>query len=318
MKYKNWDNFKVHVTGIGRIMSRPKGCNDLTQKDKRKQITIISKEEKSSEDLEQLEFFKQKRERFLHPPLSELAKGYLIERYSAEKYNIRRASAGGRQKPTITKGVALENEGIDIISFVDKIKYQQPSCPTENEYMIGECDILCYDNKKIVEVKTSWNAANFMLNLRKNKLTFHQWSQIQGYLELYNLEFGQVCHVLVNTPPHLIDQEKINLFRRYTFGEISRDRYDQEIEKYDSLFDYSKIPIKKRIIRFDVQRCPEFIEGVDVKVVKCREWLNGFERTFLSNKNILTLPEDYIHAATTGDENSPEHNPDEPHSLDQE
>ena len=306
MKYKIWDDFKVHCSGISRIMTRPKtGFNDLTQKDRVKLASLVDKEEKTEADLAQIEFFAQKRANFLNPPLSESAKSYLIERYGAEKYNIRRASAGGRQKPTVTKGVALENEGIELVKFIDKIQYHQPDCPISNDYMSGMCDILCYENKRIIDIKTSWNAANFMGNRRSSKLAFQQWCQIQGYMELYDINDGQVCHVLVNTPPHLIDQEKINLFRRYTFGEITRDTYDEEIEKYDSLFDYGKIPINKRIIRFDVKRFPEFAPMVARKVDMCREWLNAFERTFLLNKNIVTSASDYLNVQVS-EENSPE------------
>lgn len=318
MKYKNWDDFKVHVTGISKIMSRPKGFNDLTQRDRRDQQKIIEKEEKLPEDLEKLKFFEQKRANFLNPPLSQTAKGHLIERYSIEKYNLRRASAGGRQKPPVTKGIALENEGIELISFVDKIKYTQPESPATNDYLIGECDILCHDNRRIVEVKTSWNAASFMENRRTDKLSFYHWCQIQGYLELYDLDLGQICFVLVNTPAHLVDQEKINLFRRFTFGEISRDKYDEEIVKFDSLFDYNKIPISKRIIRFDVPRYKEFIPKVYTKIGMCREFLNEFERKFLKNKNIVTLPEDYIDIGESTEEHNAEHNPDVTHQGNEE
>jgi hypothetical protein len=301
MKYKNWDDFKVHCSGISKIMARPKGCNDLTKRDLKIQAVAMAKEEKTPDDLDKIEFYKQKRATYLNPPLAESAKTYLIERYSAEKYNNRRASAGGLQRSTITKGVALETEGIELVKFVDKIDYQQPEKAISNKYIIGLCDILCYNHKKVVDIKTSWNAANFMGNRRTNKLTFQQWCQIQGYMELYDIDFGQVCYVLVNTPPHLIDQEKANLFRRYTFGEITRDTYEEELERYDSLFDYSKIPITKRIIRFDVPRYREFMPFVYTKVEMSREWLNGFERTFLANKNIITNPEDYIRATQESD-----------------
>lgn len=312
MKYKNWDEFKIHCSGISRIMARPRGCNDLTQRDRKVLTTIEEKEEKTEEDLLKVDFFAQKRERFLRPPLSERAKGYLIERYSSEKYNIRRVSAGGLQRATISKGIALENEGIDLIRFVDKINYVQPDKVVSNEYLAGLCDILCYENKKLVDVKTSWNAANFMETRRANRLSFHHWCQIQGYMELYDIDFGQVTYVLVNTPPHLIDQEKLNLFKKYTFGEITKQKYDEDREKYDSIFDYSKIPITKRVIRFDVPRHRDFIPLVYDKVKKCREWLNGFERTFLSNKNIITLPEDYINADS--EENNIESDPANPDS----
>lgn len=291
-------------------MARPKGCNQLTQRDIKIRNGLLEKEEKDAKDLEAIEFYKQKNERYLNPPISEAAKEYLIERYSSEKYNIRRASAGGLQRSTITKGVALEREGVELVSFVDKINYQKPDKPISNDYISGQCDILCYEHKRIVDVKTSWNAANFMGSRRDNKLSFQHWCQIQGYLELYDIDFGQVCFVLVNTPMHLIDQEKVALFKKYTFGEIDRQKYDDEIERYGSLYDYSKIPISKRIIRFDVLRYKEFMPKVYDKIGKCRVWLNEFEKVFLSNKNIITLPEHYINAGT--EESNIEHNTDEP------
>lgn len=297
-------------------MSHPKGCKDLSKADIKRRDALLAIPHLDDGQDAQLAFLKQKRETFLHAPLSETAKSYLVERYAAEKYNIRRASAGGLQRATITKGVALENEGIDLLRSLDKIDYTQPEKPSNNEYLIGQCDILCFERKRIVDVKTSWNAANFMQKRRENKVSFQQWCQIQGYMELYDIDFGQVSYVLVNTPPHLIDQEKANLFRRYTFGELTREDYEELMEKFDSLFDYGKIPTHKRVIRFDVPRCPEFMVRVKEKVDLGRLFLNEFERSFLSGKNILTLPETYIPIAHA-DENNIEPDAAEPLSSDE-
>jgi hypothetical protein len=304
MKYKNWDDFKVYVSGISRIMSHPKGVKDLSKPEVKKRDYLLGQTDLTDEEVGLLAFLNKKRETYLHPPLAVTAQSYLVERYSADKYNIRRASAGGLQRATITKGVALENEGIDLLKFLDKIEYQQPEKPLSNDYLIGQCDILCLDAKKIVDVKTSWNAANFMQKRRENRISSQQWCQIQGYMELYDIDFGQVSYVLVNTPPHLIDQEKANLFRRYTFGELIREDYEEQMEKFDSLYDYGKIPMHKRVIRFDVHRCREFMPMVKRKVELCRVFLNEFERTFLSGKNILTLPETYINIASSNEDSS--------------
>jgi len=304
MKYTDWSNFKIHCSGISKIMARPKGCNDLTQKDAKILAAVLLKEEKDEADLAKIEFYRQKREKFLNPPLSESAKDYLIERYSSEKYNVRRASTGGVQRPTIQKGVALEQEGVNLLRKVDNINYERPEVKVSNDYMVGLCDILCFSNKKLVDVKTSWNASNFMGNRRDNKLSFQHWCQIQGYLELYDIDFGQVSHVLVNTPPHLVDQEKAILFKKYTLGEITREKYEEESAKYLCIFDFEKIPEHKRVIRFDVPRCKEFIPMVYNKVDMSRVWLNEFERIFMSNKNIITLPEQYINAATKEEDNT--------------
>lgn len=298
MKYKNWDDFKVHCSAISKIMARPRGCNDLTKRDLKYLNDLVEKEEKAEDDFQKIEFYKQKRAKFLNPPLSEAAKWYLTERYSAEKYNIRRASTGGLQRPSIQKGVGLEKEGVELVSAIDGINYQRPKGKVTNEYMIGLCDILCYENKKLVDIKTSWNSSGFMGNRRAKKLTFQQWCQIQGYLELYNIDFGQVCHVLVNTPPHLVEQEKAIIFKKYTHDEITRDEYEEKLESYDCIFDFTKIPAQRRVIRLDVPRYKEFMPMVYAKVEMSRVWLNEFERDFMANKNILTLPEDYINATT--------------------
>ncbi len=304
MKYKNWDDFKVHCSGISKIMARPRGCNDLTNRDLKYLNAALEKEEKDADDLQKIEFYNQKRARFLNPPLSEAAKWYLTERYSTEKYNIRRASTGGLQRPTIQKGIGLEKEGIELVSAIDGIDYQRPKEKMSNDYLIGYCDILCYDNKKLVEIKTSWNSSNFMANRRAKKLTFQQWCQIQGYLELYDIDFGQVCHVLVNTPEHLVEQEKAILFKKYTHDEITRDEYEEKLETYNCIFDFTKIPAARRIIRFDVPRHRDFMPMVYSKVEMSRVWLNEFEREFMANKNIITSPEDYINVAS--EENNPE------------
>ena len=60
----------------------------------------------------------------------------------------------------------------------------------------------------------------------------------------------------------------------------------------------------KRVIRFDVHRCREFMPMVKRKVDLCRAFLNEFERAFLSGKNILTLPETYISIAPPEEDSS--------------
>lgn len=301
MKYKNWNGYKVFCTGISRLVSRPRGYNDLNKKDIQKRDKLLSKEEKTEEDLEELEFYRIKHENFLYPPLSEAAKNYLIEQYSKEKYNIKSASLGGVLSATLRKGLALEQEGVELVSFLDKIKYETPLEPNKNDYLIGRCDAINPVSNKLIDIKTSWNAYNFMSNRKNNRLSFYNWCQMQGYLELYGLNKGQVCFVLVNTPQHLIDQEQSTLFKKYTFGEINRQKYEQELEKYDSIFDYSKIPISKRVIRFEVEKQPDFIDFVYKKVQMGRDYLNEFERNFLSNKNIITLREDYFDFDTEED-----------------
>lgn len=295
-------------------MSKPRKCNDLNKNElKRKEKLLqIPIGDRTEAENERLEFLKKKREVFLDPPLSENAKNFLIEIYSRDRYNIRKAAIS-RQKPSIAKGYFLEREGLQLLSSIDRVEYLKCKEIVFDDYFYGTCDILCPSGNKIIDIKTSWNATTFMQS-RKNQLPAKAWWQMQGYLHLYKIQKGEVCYVLINTPQHLIDQEQANLFRRYTYGEITRDKYDTEYEKLQSLYNYDKIPKTKRVIRFEIDYEPDYIDKAKRKVDLSRVWLNEFEAAFIQNKNILTLAEEYIKNA---EEDNTESDTAEPLSSDE-
>lgn len=315
MKRKDWSNFKVYCSGISSLISKPKGVNDLSKTDKKRFEKLINLPEKDLNEADTIALakMKKKKEVFLDPPLSEAAKNFLVEVYSRDRYNIRRAALN-RQKPCIAKGYFLEFEGLKLLSQIDKIQYKRSTDFKEDDYFYGVCDILCVEKEKVLDIKTSWNATTFMKNRKDSiKLSPRAWWQMQGYLHLHKLSSGQVCYVLVNTPKHLIDQEQASLFKRYTFGEIDRDKYDIEYEKLEALYNYDKIPKTRRVIRFDVEYSEEAIKKAVRKIELSRVWLNEFEDSFISNKNVLTLPEKYIN---NGEEDNSEFDTSEPLSSD--
>ena len=302
MKYKNWGNFKLPCASISAIMTRPKNSNDLSKRDRSALQKIQSKEELLEADILKLKELDAKRERFLNPPLSETCKKYLVGMFGYMKYNAKIAKTAQSQKPCVTKGVELEEQGIELVSFIDKKQYQRPTGYVENENFIGVCDAICLEENHILYVKTSWNASNFMAVRISNKLSHSHWAQMQGYLDLYKLNNGTVCFVLANTPTHLIEQEKASFFKKYMFGEIDREKYEVELMKFDSLFNFEKIPINKRIIRFEVKKSEEYIQKVLQRLELSRNYLSEFDRIFMKNKNILTLPEDYMNVSQSEDE----------------
>jgi hypothetical protein len=306
MKYKDWSNFVVPVTGINSILSRPTGARDLTKQEKRAYDKFLSKPELDEDETLKLERMNKKIDRFKDPELSQSAIKYLLKRYSWEKYHSRIAAIG-MTSSYAAKGNAMESEGIKLLSNFDQVEYKKSSQLAKNDYMIGQCDVFCTNTNKIVDVKTSWSINSFLPGLYSH-LDRKYWYQMQGYLELYNCEYGEVCFVLMNTPIHLVERERAKYTEKYVFGEIPRERYDEEMEKLDLAFSYNKIPTKRRIIRFEIKRCPEVIPLIYKRVEKCREWLNAFERIHLHTKKIITLPEYY--AATTTESKDDNFDPD--------
>ena len=300
MKYKNWDDFKVGCASIQSIMSRPKNCNNLTAKEREKLNKLLAKEDKSQEDFASIGDLNKKIENYVNPPLSETCKKYLLSRYAPLKYNTVGISVF-QKRPCIQKGIDLEKSGIELVSKVTKVKYTRPNDYSQNEYLVGLCDAISSDGNTILEIKTSWSAASFMEARRLDKLSPTHFSQMQGYLNLYGVDKGLVCFTLINTPPHLIEQEIENLERKYMMGEIQPERYEEELIKLENLFDFRNIPKSKRIITFEVERSDEYMESLINKIKMCREFLNEFEKKFMRNKNILTSFKDYLKIGTEED-----------------
>lgn len=314
MKYRNWNDFKVPCASINTIMTRPKNVNDLTKRDRSALEKIQAKTELSELDIEKLRQLDEKHLKYLNPPLSETCKSYLIGKYGYLKYNVKTAKTVPN-RPCVTKGIELEEQGIDLVSFIDKKQYKRPEGYVENEHIIGVCDAICLDDSRVLEVKTSWNAANFMEIRRTNKLSNAHWAQMQGYLNLYEMDYGIVCFVLANTPAHLIEQEKASLFKKYMFGEIDREKYELEIDKFESLFNFEKIPLNRRIIRFEVKRSEKYMSKVVHRIGMCREFLAEFDKNFMKNKIIVTSEEDYINVQS--EEDNTEYYPGESLQSDQ-
>jgi hypothetical protein len=296
MKYKDWSDFKIYCSRINTLNGQPKGFTALSKPQALKHELLSIKSELTEKEGKDLAFLQNKLNLYLNPPvLSVGAQNYLVEIYSRERYGIRRASSGGLAKAAQIKGFALEKEGVELLSKIDGVQYCKQTEIISDDYFLGVCDILCQEKGKLIEIKTSWNVANFMKNKKDNfKLPSEIWGQVQGYLHLYKLQKGQVCYVLVNTPPHLVEQEWANLFKRYSYGEITREKYDEGCYKLEGFFDYNKIPEKKRIIRFDISYSPAYISKSKTKVDMARVWLNEFEKRFMSVKNLQTNAELYL------------------------
>jgi hypothetical protein len=311
MKYKDWSDWRVPCSSISNIMSRPKGANPVTHKESSRVAKLEAKDERTEQDDEFLERMRQKEQRFLNPELSETAIRLLVRRYAWEKYNKRVVSLDfGRS--AVQKGNIMEDQAIEIVSGLDGLRYTKELCPINNDYLFGICDVFYAGHRKIIDVKASWNIYTFMPNLL-TPVTQSYWYQMQGYMELYDADVAEVCYVLVNTPAHLISREREKFADKYMSGEITREKYEEAMEGLTYSFDYDKIPIKRRVIRQEIPRFPDVIPLIYNNVIKCRSWLNEFEKIHTLNKKIIIQPDLYV---TKKEDDHSESDPTDPRSGD--
>lgn len=274
-------------------MSKPKGCTYLTksQQVSYDKMSLKSFDELTTKEADTFNIYKAKIERFNDPELSQAAKKYLISRYCWEKYNKGTLSIA-EKRSSLIKGNELEEDGIKILSKRDKTEYKKASEFVYNEYIFGKCDIFSSKIRKIIDIKVSWGIHGYLPN-HITKLSEKYWLQMQGYLDLYGLEYGEVCYVLLNTPLYLIERERATYSEKYMLGEITVEKYEEMMEKLELCYNYNKIPKKRKVITFQVHRDKDVMNMVYKRVLKCREWLNEFDILHTDNKKIITLEEHY-------------------------
>lgn len=286
-------------------MSRPKGCTDWTQSQREAVARLQLKDELTEKDQTTLNVLMAKKERFNNPELSVAAKKYLITRYSWSKYNCGTLPVNDKSA-CLTKGNELEADAIKMLSKRDRTKYIRGEEFIKNDFIFGRCDIYSPERNKVIDIKVSWGIHSYLPN-HISELSTKYWMQMQGYLELYGLEKGEVCWVLLNTPLFLLDREKTKFTEKYMTGEIDAEKFEENMERLDLNYDYSKIPNIRKIITFVVNRERGFMDKVYKKVWKCREWMAEFDHIHSDNKKIITLSEKY---AAGFQEDNTEHNPD--------
>lgn len=293
MKKRDFSEFKVWCSEIYGLFSIPKGIKPLKREYSRYERLINSDEDKDEVDIKFLLEFEQKIAILNDPPLSKTTISSLIRQYGWLVYNKKVAQKGDALS-FLKKGTDMEGEAVELLSKIDKTEYTLITETISNHYLVGRCDIFCPEKDKIIDTKISWNV-NAFLKARTTPLTAKYWYQMQGYMELYNVNNAEVAFLLLNTPPELIEREKMKLINRFMIGEIDREKYELDMENIESAFTYGNLPIKKRYFRYKLKREPQIFEKVYNKVQKARVWLQEFEQEMKTNVLVVPSPK-YLEA----------------------
>ncbi len=302
MPKQDFSQFKTWCSEIHSLLITPKGLKPKQPEYKKYERLLNSEEEKDEADLKFLKEFDERLKVLNDEPLGKTTISSLIREYGKIIYN-KKVAAKGDALSFLKKGTDMEGEAIELLSKIDKHPYTLITENIENDYLLGRCDIFCPEKDKVIDTKLSWNI-NAFLKARTSPLDRKYWYQMQGYMELYNVNKADVVFLLLNTPPELIEREKVKLLNRFMIGEIDRDKYEVDIENLESAFTYSNLPMKKRYFRYTLTREPQIFEKVYKKVEKARIWLQEFDASM--RKNIFVVPsENYLKAEKNNTESDP-------------
>ena len=195
----------------------------------------------------------------------ETCKTLLKEQYLYKKYGF----VKDFKNKYIEKGLEVEEEAIALYSTYKENFYTKNKQRFTNEFLSGEPDII---TDIIIDIKSSWNA--FTKPSNKDKIDKDYYYQLQGYMDLTGLKKAKIVYVLVDTPRHLIEDEKRKL--SWDMGNVT-DLNENILEAYVQIeknHDFSIMPMDERIAEFDIDYDEECIEQIKLRVIEARKYLN--------------------------------------------
>lgn len=203
--------------------------------------------------------------------LSATAKKHLYKVYIKEKW--------GREDDISTKamkkGNLVEDQIIEILSFLDGTTYKKNTERRENEWIQGLPDIVAEDH--LDDAKAAWDPMAFAPHIMEPLGDGNKY-QMDGYLWLFNKPWGNVSRLLVDCPDSILKNELRRLLFAMNVATDTNPEYVAAAEELIGQLTYDDIPLEQRIIRKRVERDETIIAQIPAKVQKAREFLMEMER----------------------------------------
>lgn len=166
----------------------------------------------------------------------------------------------------ILKGLMCEDEVVGIITRQInggfRVKNEEQF---EDDYFTGTPDIVLDD--AIEDVKCSWTLRTFIETRKPDPLYY---SQGQIYMAMTGRKTFRLCHVLVDTPKALVDEEKKRLYFRFNCEE-ENPIYQELVKKVDAMHIIShKIPERDRVKVFEFPINHSYLDDLRMRVKQAR------------------------------------------------
>lgn len=214
--------------------------------------------------------------------LSETCKAELINIFIESKYDREKDISNKYTE----KGLMVEQDAITLYSRIKGRYFKKNEYRIHNEYLSGEPDMFIGESimkaDKIIDTKSAWDIWTFFKAKFEGYNKNYFW-QMQGYMALTGAKEAELAYCLINTPDHMIEQEKQRLY--YKLGDIDGKNSAAYLEgckqiEHNSIFD--DMPLADRMFTITIKREDEKIESMYERIRECRNWMNN---------NLLSLDE---------------------------
>ncbi len=132
--------------------------------------------------------------------MGQTAKSYIIQKAKEDFFEYRSEI----NNKYLTKGLAQEQDSINLLNLVRLEDYKKNEERVENEWLTGCCDIIT--DTSIIDIKTSWSLDTFPATTYELKdLSDYEW-QGRAYMWLYDMLKFELCYVMVTTAPEIMGE----------------------------------------------------------------------------------------------------------------
>lgn len=195
--------------------------------------------------------------------LSQTTKSYLLEIFNEEIFN----KSNEIVSKYLDKGIQVEEDSIQLYERVKGTLVIKNEERKFNDFIIGTPDSV---GSVVRDFKSSWNINTFPMFDTEIPNKQYYW-QLQGYMELWNIDHAELIYCLVDTPEMLIEDEK-----RRTSWKLGMIELPIDLEaEIDNNMRFQTIPEYLRVKVFNVERNKEDIEQLYSRIADCKAYLNG-------------------------------------------
>lgn len=194
------------------------------------------------------------------------AKSYIRDVWLREEW--------GYDEPLITnellKGLQCEDDAIAILSrqVPGEFRYKNDE-HFENDWFTGTPDVILSD--VVEDVKCSWTIKTFVDVEHPDSLYY---AQGQVYMDLTGRDQFRLCHVLTQTPEHILLEEQKRYYFRFDCDE-ENPHYKDCCRRLEAMHRIENIPEDDRIKVFEFKREDLYIQKLRRRVEQAQDYYDS-------------------------------------------
>ncbi len=292
----NISRLRINCASLGALTSSAQGNNPPSDKEWKDFFNYINREKDKLSDrmISEIKNVVYKQVSYDHNKLSDTVKKELCKIYAYEIYGKGSVNAGGTKPLTMDKGRLAEPDAIQMLSRLDGQEYVKNEKLIGNRWFKGIPDIINWKEKKVAslvkDIKVSYDLPSFLMLFNEPCDKGNSW-QMTGYLDILQLDEGEICHCLVNMPEAMMQTEVDRVMNRCKEMDMEQTEIEMKLLELKMNMMYDEIPEELRVVRYKVTKNTIRLNEAKARVRLARKWLAELNNEFQKPLTLLNQQE---------------------------